>query len=278
VTIDTGKVFGIPGGQIQAAGDYYRSTFPPFYADAVTLSALYWRQNILNDQGVVAFGLMNLAQDIVGVSIVGSLFSPFGTQSSVAPTHGAASSPINQPAVEVTWNFTDKIYTIGAVGRGTNPKGTLADLANNTAQVNPFPSGTGQYTVALNEWGYKQQCGPNTPYLWARVGAIYSNSLYADFGQLATNGTTDTKAIWALVDYQISQFEPTSPKAAYRGIYVGASFNYGPPDSTLLPNTMKPECTSKDHLRRGRGIRSTCPIRTLMSEALIPTSLMVWHP
>jgi porin len=234
LTIDTGTVFGIPGGQIQIAPDFYRSTMQAYFADAVTLSAAYWRQNIFNGQGVVAFGLMNLAQDIVGASIGGSLFSPFGTQTSVAPTHGAANSPINQPAVEVTWNFTDKIYTIGAVGRGSNPAGTLADLANNPAQVNPFPSGTGEHTVALNEWGYKQQSGLNTPYVWARVGGIYSNSSYTDFTELATKGSTDTKAMWALVDYQISQFEPTSPAAAYRGMYVGASFNYGPPESTLF--------------------------------------------
>jgi porin len=233
LTVDMSK-YGIDGGMIQAAGVLYRSSFQTYFPDAITLSALEWRQQLFNGKVVLAFGLMNLPLDFAGTVIGGSLFSPFGNFSSILPANGGAYSPLNQPAVEVTWNITDRIYTIAAVGRSANPAGTLADLAKNPTQTIPFPTGTGQRAVVMNEWGYKQEAAPNTPYLWARVGGIYNNSPYTDFSNLATGGTSETMGMYAIVDYQFMQFDPTSPAMAYRGMYVGGSFNYGPPETNLF--------------------------------------------
>jgi porin len=233
LTVDMSK-YGIDGGMIQAAGVFFDSSFQTYTPTAITLSALEWRQKLFNDKVVLAFGLMNLGEDFAGTLVGGSLFSPFGVYSSILPANGAAVSPLNNPAVEVTWNITDRIYTIAAVGRSTNPAGPIADLASNPTQTIAFPTGTGQRAVVMNEWGYKQQAAPNTPYLWARVGGIYNNSPYTDFINLATAGTSETMGMYAIVDYQFMQFDPTSPTMAYRGMYVGGSFNYGPPDTNLF--------------------------------------------
>jgi porin len=233
LTVDMSK-YGIDGGMIQASSVFNRSSFQPYSPDAFTLAVLEWRQKLFNDKVVLAFGLLNLADEFQGNRIGGSLFSPFGVYSSILPVNGAVLGPLNQPAVEVTWNITDRIYTIAAVGRSSNPAGIIADLARNPTQTIAFPTGTGQDAVVMNEWGYKQQAAPNTPYLWARVGGIYNNSPYKDFSNLATGGTSETMGMYALVDYQFMQFDPTSPTMAYRGMYVGGSFNYGPPETNLF--------------------------------------------
>lgn len=94
----------------------------------------------------------------------------------------------------------------------------------------------------VDEFGYKREATPTLLYSWVRFGAMYNNSTFRDYSKTVAAGglvrgpigpTIDgDSGFYFLADQQVSQFAPDTPTLAYRGIYIGGTAMYAPPQTT----------------------------------------------
>jgi porin len=103
----------------------------------------------------------------------------------------------------------------------------IDETAKNPTGIEFFEEGAN--AVYLNELGYKVAAGSDRLSTWVRGGAVYNSSLYHDF---ATGGMSTKSGFYLLGDQQILQFAPGS--APGRGLYVGASAMYTPPETSIF--------------------------------------------
>jgi porin len=221
--------FGIPDGQIQLSGIFVKSSWQPYLADTATLARLSYYQTFLDKKLEMDIGIMGNGGSFIGINVGGMIQSPFGPNASIPTELGLASTSVVQPTAWFNYHITDSWYDTFAVMRSLSP--TPSVLIDEQAK-NPTGfdlSEQGANAIYLNELGYKTAASPDRLMTWVRGGAIYNSSLYHDF---ATGGMSTKNGFYLLADQQILQLAPGS--APGRGLYVGASAMYTPPETSIF--------------------------------------------
>ncbi len=231
VMVDMGH-YGIPGGQLQVSGQITRSSWEPFYPNTLSLNRLAYYQSLFDKRVEFLVGYTTLDTAFVGTFVGSNIASPFGPVALIPFELGMAGPPAVAPAAWIKLNIAPTIYNQFGIQRSLPP---AANPFVSNAELNP----TGfKFTLEdarllfIDEVGYKRPPLPGAPYLWARLGAMYNTSQYADFSQ---PGDTSTNfGAYLLADAQIVQFAPSSAETAYRGLYLGGSAMYGAPETNAI--------------------------------------------
>lgn len=227
LTFDLGKI-GLEGGQLIFDGTATLNGLQQVNGpDVVRVRSLAYDQ-LLAD-GAIEIQLGHYANDthFVGTFVGGSFATGvLGPQAIIPDEVGRSFGAFGTPAAEVRVAFGDGFYDKLGVQRSL-PQGG----ANVEARINPgagftfAPPGTGALTI--NEFGYQKQPSASQDSVWLRVGGMYNTTPYRTF---TTGRGVDNWALYALLDHQLT----SDPKAPYRGLYVGGSAMYAPPEQNLF--------------------------------------------
>jgi porin len=238
LTVDMGH-YGIPGGQLQFSGVVTKSSWQPYLADVFSLNRLAYYQSLFDSKVEVQVGYLSMGQAFLGSYVGGNIANPLGQSASIQFETGMSNTPAVAPAVVVNFHITDRIYDQVGVQRSLPP---TANTFLTNAQENP--SGTdftlpGAKAVYINETGYKNKAAPGDPFTWIRAGEVFNASEYTDYSKFVshpanTKATATNDAFYILADRQIWQFAPDSIYTAYRGLYVGGSFEWANPDVNVV--------------------------------------------
>lgn len=230
VTVDMGH-YGIPGGQFQISGQFDRSSWQPFIPSSFALNGLSYYQSLFDSKLELIVGYVVNNTSFVGTALGSNLASPFGPSASIPAELGLSFPPATAPTAEVKINI-GSFYNQAAVQRSLPPASNHV-LAS--VQLNP----TGfklkvdnAKALVIDEVGYKHLATPERSYLWARLGAMYNNSPFADFSQ--SGKTADNFGSYLLVDRQIWRLAPSASETAYRGLYLGVSAEYAAPKTNVV--------------------------------------------
>ena len=107
------------------------------------------------------------------------------------------------------------------------PDGTIAEAQQNLTSVDFRVPNTG--VLVADETGYKVAAAPDRRALWVRAAVAANSSRYVDYEGAAGQRRSGNYFAYLLGDYQVTQIDPLG--APGRGLYVGGTFNYAPPDS-----------------------------------------------
>jgi porin len=247
--------WGIPDGQLSIWGDNLQTTNAPSYSqNRWTMEQLVFYGTLFNKQLEYQFGIFNTTNNFQGIYIGGNINNPLGAAAANAIIAGGTVGPEETPGVLIKYHATDTIYNTFYVGRsvpGTlspttagyyqggnrlvaesygNPSGFNFSNAHPCVFGICYPS---PRELFIDEIGYKQEATPDKLFTWVRATGYYSNtSLY---NLAANNGSfADTGSVSILADQQIWQLEPGSPFTAYKGIYIGGTFAYNPPNTSIF--------------------------------------------
>jgi porin len=221
--------FGIPDGQFVLGGVFVSSSWQPYLADTAQLARLAYYQTFLDKKLEMTVGIMGNGGAFIGAYVGGQVQSPFGPTASIPTELGIATTAVVQPTAWFNYHITDNWYDTFAVMRSISPTpSTFIDEVTKNPTGFAF-SEQGANAVYLNELGYKQKATADRLMTWVRGGAVYNSSLYHDF---ATGGTSTKDGFYILGDQQILQVAPGS--APGRGLYVGASVMYTPPETSIF--------------------------------------------
>jgi porin len=231
--------WGVPDGQLQLAGNVFFSSDQAYQARGLQFSALSWYQTLFDKKLELQIGYFAAGAEFVGFFVGGNFTNTFGVAAAIPIEMGLSYSPTQAPTAKVTWHLTDNVYNVAAAIRSlpVNQNPTTPGLTGNSLvdEVHLNPVGlrfTEPHTGALflDEFGYRNEAAPGSPQTWARFGAMYNTSAFADYTRLATANTINgNSAFYFLADRQLWQEAPDSPYTAYRGIYTGLSVMYSPP-------------------------------------------------
>jgi hypothetical protein len=150
--------------------------------------------------------------------------------------------------------FRPRAATTGLSGASTsdaffdtnalNPTRLLWNV--NTSSYSPTAEvgAPGTRELFVDEIGYKREATPTSLYTWERFGAMYNNSTFHDYTKSVANGglvggaigptVNGNAGLYLLADQQIWQLAPGSPRTASRGIYIGTTAMYAPPQETSV--------------------------------------------
>ena len=227
LTVDLSR-YGIPDGQFGIGGVLGASTWEQYAPRELSLSGLQYYQTLLNGKVELLIGYLGPYLNFAGTYVGGSLVNPFGPSAAIPVEAGMTTPSQPAPAAIITGHLTDRVYDEFGVQRSASP---TAAVLTDTIIHNPTSfrfAVPGWEPVLINEFGYRNEAGPNDPKNWARFGAMYNFSQYQDFR--SDVGTRTNEAFYFLYDRQLWQAAPSSPETAYRGIYAGVSAMYAPPE------------------------------------------------
>jgi len=238
LTYDMGRL-GLKGGQLAVSAILSLSTDEGFYPNAVSFTALALYQPLFDGKLEIKLGWFPMAQEMIGTQVGGNYANPFGPSSSIPVELGLSSAPNSSPATRIKWNITDRIYNQFVVQRSYPVRGPTGNPiydevhSDDYAGLNftsPIP-GTG--ALFMDEIGYKTKPLPGTLGTWFRAGGMYNTSQFSDLSRLTSGGGTKSNVygFYALLDQQLWQQAPSSPLTAFRGIYLGATAMYTPPET-----------------------------------------------
>ncbi|MGV1768425.1 carbohydrate porin [Rhizobium rhizogenes] len=234
--------WGVPDGQIAAAGSYQISTDQQFSPTTVRFQGLSWYQTLDDKKFEFQVGYFPSMPEFAGTFVGGLVTSPFGPSASVPVVLGQSPNSMGTPNFRATWNITGELYAQTGIQRSLPVNGPTGNPIYDEVKSNPsgfdFTSSVpGTRILYTNELGYKRQAAPGNPFTWLRTGLLYNTSTFKDYSRLLTDHTATKDGalgFYALGDYQIWQQDPSSPNTAYRGIYLGGTFMYGPPETTAF--------------------------------------------
>ena len=224
-TYDLGRV-GIPNGQLEVAGAFATASWSGLGPRTATLGTLSYYQSLFNKRVEVKLGLINQNFEFAIPYVAGSLATgAFGISSSLFYEVGLTSIFYPTYAINTTFHIDSHFYDKLGISRGGSPDGSLVEHNENPASVDFQVPNTG--AVIVNEVGYKQQAAPGVDQMWIRGAPIYSGSQYVNYDR--GGRSRGNYMLYLLGDRQIYQSNPT-PGKAYRGLYLGFSAEYVPPD------------------------------------------------
>ena len=259
LTYDLGR-FGIPDGQLQLAGVNAYATWQSFIPDASAVSVLAYYQTLFDRRFEVKFGILPNQGEFVGQSVGGAFATTQGPSGSIISQLGMPALPVATPSFRVTGHLTDTVYNEAAVIRSLVVNGVTGNTFFDTIALNPsnlrWNVNTSSYSptaeigapgtraLFVDEIGYKREATPTLLYSWVRFGAMYNDSTFHDYSKSVAAGglvrgpigpTIDgDSGFYFLADQQITQFTPDSPSSASRGIYIGGTAMYAPPQTTAV--------------------------------------------
>lgn len=225
VTVDLSR-YGIPDGQIAAAGVVQSTSWNPLGPRTVNVGTLSYYQTLFNKRVEVKFGLLGNSFEFVGPFTASSLSGGvFGPQGNIISETGTSALQYPALGLNITGHITENIYDKIGVARATSPDGTIAEHNYNPSGLSRFNvPNSGGYVI--NEVGYLRPAAAGKPQTWVRGGGLLSNSRYQELDHpRARNG--DNYAAYALADRQLLQTS-SAPGEAYRGLYAGFTYEFAP--------------------------------------------------
>lgn len=226
LTFDTGKI-GVEDGQIfftlAAMTNGLAPVNGPRYA---RIGALGYYQKLAGGAVEIKAGYYDNAQEYVGTAIAGSLAAgTLGPQARIPVQLGFGYNGLGTPALNIRLNAKNGLYTKFGIQRAVPPGGAASEIAQNDTGLR-F-SLKGAKALFVDEIGFNRPATAGSGYRWLRVGGIYNRTPYRNY---RTGGTSRNWGVYAAFDQQLSQPDHDHPA---KGIYVGGSFNYAPPDQNL---------------------------------------------
>jgi len=222
--------YGIPDRQIYVAGMLNWVSWQPMGPNKFGISEASYYQTLLNKRFELKLGYLANSWEFVNYSVGGSLASSvFGPSGSIPIQGGMSNNETPTPGANLTVNVTDKFYVKGGVQRSVNPDGLQAEIKYNQRGFKWNTPNAG--TLSIGEVGYKQTPKDGTPYTWVRAGGAYNDSSSNSYSHPGTR-TDHNSWYYLLGDRQIWQMQPGSSPG--RGIYVGGSVMYAPPESNVV--------------------------------------------
>ncbi len=226
VTYDLRR-FGIPDGQITAAGQITSTNWNPGGPDGFDLATLTYYQTLFNKKVEFKIGALNNALEFIGPNVGNSLANGiFGPNASLAIENGLDASAFTTWGINLKYNFPDHFYDKGDVSRAISPDGSVIEKRNNPTGTNFTVRNAG--VIVLDELGYKAEANATDKFTWVRAAADYSSSNYTILNHVTHRGSPDY-GLYLLGDRQILQTNPhPNPRTGFQGLYVGASVEFAP--------------------------------------------------
>ena len=227
VTYDTGRI-GLPGGQIAVGAtlsDYtWKSGGPDKFG---VLTATYYQPLFDNRLEIKAGYLIN-SFEFANIFVGGNLATGvFGTAGNILYQGGFDGSGVTTPGFEMTFNATSAFYTKAAVERPISPDGTIVEAQQDRSSVDFRVPNTG--VLVVDETGYRVAATEGRHEAWIRGAFAANSSRFVDYaGAAGQRVSGENNFAYLLADYQITQPDPD--RRPSRGIYVGGTYNYAPPE------------------------------------------------
>ena len=227
VTYDAGRI-GLDGGQFVVGGSRSTYTWKQGGPDTFGLLTLSYYQPLFGGRVEVKAGYLVNVFEFANTYVGGTLAQgTFGQSGNPLLQAGLSGGGVTAPGLEATLHLTGQVYTRVAVERPISPDGTIVDAQQNRSSLDLRVPNTG--VLVIDESGYKVAASPERRETWVR-GALAANSSrirdYAGPANARTGGA-DTLA-YLLADRQLVQLDPAGRPG--RGVYVGASAYYAPPE------------------------------------------------
>lgn len=236
--IDDTSRFGIPDGQVVVGASKLNATWQPFLPNQFSLQQLTYYQTFFNHKLEIEIGLMSNTSNFVGTNIGGTFATTFGPAAAVHVLLGM--SFVQSPAVVLKYHITEDIYSEASVQRSDPVHGPTGNPIFDAAKQNPAGvrfSAPGDGVFLVDEIGYRHEASPGVPETWIRAAGMYNNARFTDYSRVGGDPGATVKGnegVYILADRQLMQTAPGSALRAYRGLYVGATFEYAPQRSTPI--------------------------------------------
>jgi porin len=236
--IDDTSRLGIPDGQIIVGASKLNSTWQPFLPNQFSLQQLTYYQTLFEKKLEVEVGLLSNTSNFVGTNIGGTFATTFGPAAAVHVLLGM--SFVQTPAVVLKYHVAENIYSEASVQRSDPVHGPTGNPIFDGAKQNPAGvrfSAPGDGVFLVDEVGYRREAAPGVPETWIRAAGMYNNARFTDYSRVALDaGATveGNEGVYVLADRQILQTAPGSALTAYRGLYVGGTFEYAPQRTTPI--------------------------------------------
>lgn len=225
-TIDLSR-YGIPDGQIAVTGEYQSTSWNAGGPTTLSLGQLSYYQTLFDKRVELKIGLLssNFAYlgSYAGGSLNGGVFGPSGSLSIETGTTTTATATYG---FNITGHITKYVYDQFGVARSGNPGGLVLEHNYNPTATRFSTPNTGAWVI--NEFGYLRPAARDTPQTWVRLGSSYSAAHYVELDH-SSRASPGNYFVYLLGDRQILQVS-SKPREAYRGLYVGASAEYVPPN------------------------------------------------
>ncbi|MFB6452235.1 carbohydrate porin [Bradyrhizobium tunisiense] len=218
VTYDLGR-FGIPDGQISVGAEQQYWTWKPAGPDRVGINTFAYYQTFFDRTLELKMGYLRNHDEFLGMN-------PFGPTPVILSQAGMSNNSAPTPALNVKYNFDDRLYTKFSIQRSVSPDGQLVHITEN-------PSGLDWRTadasiLLLDETGFKNKAAPGLPETWLRAGIGFNDSRYPHLAYPLQPRANANSAYYVAADRQFWQADPQGSPA--RGIYGGFSAMYAPSD------------------------------------------------
>ncbi|TFV42258.1 carbohydrate porin [Bradyrhizobium niftali] len=221
VTYDLSR-FGIADGQIVVGAEQQYWTWDRPGPDRAGINTLAYYQTFFDRTLELKLGYLINQNEFTGTlfgGITGSNMSALfqaGMSTKAAPT----------PAVNLKYNFDDRLYNKVSVQRSISPDGAYAHIIENPTGLNWSTANAG--ILLVDEAGYKSKSAPGVPDTWLRAGVGFNNSRYTNLADPKQQRETGNHFHYIAADRQLWQSDALGLPS--RGIYGGFSIMGAPPD------------------------------------------------
>jgi porin len=248
--------WGLPDGQISVWGTNVNTTNAPNYSqNRFSFAEIGLYGAALNKQLEYLVGIFPHNDYFQGNYIGGNVDNPLGSSAANSVLAGGSIGPEATPGFALKYHFNENWYNTFDISRST--PGTVSPTypgyaLGNRLAVENYANPTGLNFAArrpcefgvcypspkeifIDEIGYKQEASADNYYTFVRAQGFYSNTPVYKYNLASPiNPTTTTGSFSILGDRQFWQTEPGSPHTGYKGLYVGATFAYNPPNSNTF--------------------------------------------
>jgi len=226
---DLGEI-GIDEGQINLTLNYHNTSFTALNSpNRFRVPRLAYFQSLFGGRVELKLGINDESTEFFGTNVAGSLATgSLGPLANIPYQVGVNYSGFATPALNVKVNFKNHFYDKIGVQRSLPPGGAGPEVALNPSGFTFAPRGTN--ALFIDEFGYKRASSAGVKSTWFRGGGIYNLTRYDRFDG---NGTARNWALFAAVDQQLTQPDPTR---AFRGAYAGLTINHAPSVQNRVTN------------------------------------------
>ncbi|WP_225119733.1 carbohydrate porin [Bradyrhizobium sp. BRP22] len=226
VTYDLSR-FGIPDGQIIVGAQQQYWTWKPGGPDRFGLNTIAYYQTFFDSTLELKMGYLRNVNEFGGTLVGGSAgASVLAPSSNILYQAGMSNNAAPTPAMNVKFNFDDRLYNKVSIQRSLSPDGQQAEITENPTGLNWRTANAG--ILLVDEIGYKNKAAPGVPETWLRAGAGFNNSSYKNLQYPQQPRVNANSTYYVAADRQL--WQSALKGSAYRGIYGGFSVMYAPPD------------------------------------------------